>query len=160
VSAPARVWYSYVSKYVLRLLLVSESSVAHRLSRVLLEHDFFTPQPVKHAAVYLLRVVLHDWPNAFAQRILLRLREAASEDTKLLIADFVLPLACADDFSVSDELEEVGLENIQGAEKILAPSPLLPNLGKASANAYWMDLTVRDNDILVPPNNNFLDRCK
>jgi hypothetical protein len=30
----------------------------------------------------------------------------------------------------------------EGAEKVLAPAPLLANLGKASANAYWMDLTV------------------
>jgi len=85
--------------------------------------------------------VLHDWPNAYAQRILLRLREAASEDTKLLIADFVLPLACADDFSNTD-LDGSGLEDVQGAEKMLAPAPLLPNLGKASSNVYWMDLTV------------------
>jgi hypothetical protein len=31
----------------------------------------------------------------------------------------------------------------EGAEKMLAPAPLLANLGKASANAYWMDITVR-----------------
>ncbi|KAJ7729809.1 hypothetical protein B0H16DRAFT_1330315 [Mycena metata] len=27
--------------------------------------------------------------------------------------------------------------------KMLAPAPLLANLGKASANAYWMDLTMQ-----------------
>ncbi|KAJ7080600.1 O-methyltransferase [Mycena belliarum] len=63
-------------------------------------HDFFRPQPVTDAAVFLLRVVLHDWPDAFAQRILLRLREAAAPHTRLLLADFVLPLACVDDFGV------------------------------------------------------------
>ncbi|KAJ7820738.1 O-methyltransferase-domain-containing protein [Mycena olivaceomarginata] len=81
-------------------------------------HDFF-PQPVTDAAVFLLRVVLHDWPDAFAHRILLRLREAAAPHTKLVLADFVLPLAS------------------RGAEKMLA------NFGKASANAYWMDLTMQ-----------------
>ncbi|THU99018.1 hypothetical protein K435DRAFT_752418 [Dendrothele bispora CBS 962.96] len=106
------------------------------------KHDFFTPQPIKNAAVYLLRVVLHDWPNAYAQRVLQRLREAASPDTKLLIADFVLPLACADDL-VSTDVDGDGLEDVQGAEKMLAPAPLLPNLGKASANVYWMDLTMQ-----------------
>ena len=98
-------------------------------------HDFFTPQPIGDAAVFLLRVVLHDWPDDFARRILLNLREAATPETKLLIADFVLPLACADSAG--------GLEGVEGAESVLAPGPLLPNLGKASANAYWMDLTVR-----------------
>lgn len=103
-------------------------------------HDFFTPQPIKNAAVFLLRVVLHDWPDAFAERILLRLREAAAPATKLLIADFVLPLACADDFgSLQDENE---IQGVQGTDTKLAPPPLLPNLGKASANGYWMDMTV------------------
>ncbi|KAK0450283.1 uncharacterized protein EV420DRAFT_1338011 [Desarmillaria tabescens] len=100
-------------------------------------HDFFTPQPVKNAAVYFLRVILHDWPDSFAQRILLRLREAAADDTKLVIADFVLPLACEDDFSSK------GDSGVIGAETTLAPAPLLPNLGKASAHAYWMDLTMQ-----------------
>ncbi|KAJ7171095.1 O-methyltransferase [Mycena filopes] len=111
-------------------------------------HDFFTPQPITNAAVFFLRVVLHDWPDAFAQRILLRLREAAALDTHLVLADFVLPLACVDDFGVgagSEEKDapEKGKEpEVQGAEKMLAAAPLLPNLGKASANAYWMDLTM------------------
>ncbi|KAJ3819191.1 hypothetical protein F5880DRAFT_1137749 [Lentinula raphanica] len=106
-------------------------------------HDFFMPQPIKNAAVFLLRVVLHDWPDAFAQRILLRLREAARPDTKLLIADFVLPLACADNFGSGEDEDEIGLRDIQGAETMLAPAPLLPNLGKASANGYWMDMTMQ-----------------
>ncbi|KAF8184846.1 O-methyltransferase [Pholiota molesta] len=81
--------------------------------------DFFEPQPVKDAAVFLLRVVLHDWPDDFARKILLRLREAASPETKLLIADFVLPLACPDDTSSDGVLED------------------------ASSNVYWMDLTMQ-----------------
>jgi hypothetical protein len=32
---------------------------------------------------------------------------------------------------------------VEGAERMLAPPPLLANLGKASANAYNMDMTVR-----------------
>jgi hypothetical protein len=67
----------------------------------------------------------------------LQLREAATTDTKLLIADFVLPLACPDDTGTTG-----GLEDVEGAENILAPAPLLPNLGRANANGYWMDLTV------------------
>ncbi|KAJ3569053.1 hypothetical protein NP233_g5308 [Leucocoprinus birnbaumii] len=101
-------------------------------------HDFFAPQPVKQAAVFLLRVVLHDWPDDFARRILLHLREAATPRTKLLLGDFILPLACPDEVG-GNEL----LEGIQGAEAMLAPPPLLPNLGKANANAYWMDMTMQ-----------------
>ncbi|KAF8174696.1 hypothetical protein K438DRAFT_1980159 [Mycena galopus ATCC 62051] len=32
---------------------------------------------------------------------------------------------------------------VEGAEKMLAPAPLLANLGKASANAHWMELTMQ-----------------
>ena len=117
-------------------------------------HDFFKPQPVRNATLFLLRVVLHDWPDHLARRILLFLREAAVEGekgTKLMIADFVLPLACVDDFGVGSRckkdggregLEEVDNLSVEGAERALAPPPLLANLGKASSNVYFMDLTV------------------
>ena len=112
-------------------------------------HDFFTPQPVSDAAVFLLRVVLHDWPDAFARRILAQLREAAREDTRLVIADFVLPHACADDFAsvgVDGSADcgdgVTGVACVEGAERMLACPPLLANLGKGSAQAYWMDMTV------------------
>ncbi|KAJ7348122.1 hypothetical protein DFH08DRAFT_1001684 [Mycena albidolilacea] len=62
----------------------------------------------------------------------LRLREAAAPHTKLVLADFVLPLACVDDFGVGEGGIDV---QVEGAEKMLAPAPLLANLGKASARA-------------------------
>ncbi|KAF7324950.1 Ich1 protein [Mycena kentingensis (nom. inval.)] len=111
-------------------------------------HDFFTPQPILNAAVYFLRVVLHDWPDAFAQKILLRLREAAGPETRLVIGDWVLPMACVDNFGIveKDKDGKASPETsaiVEGAEKMLAPAPLLANLGKASANVYWMDLTMQ-----------------
>ncbi|KAF8634693.1 hypothetical protein AX15_000751 [Amanita polypyramis BW_CC] len=105
-------------------------------------HDFFTPQPVRNAAIFLLRVVLHDWPDDFARQILLQLRYAASENTKLLIADFVLPLACHETLG-SDNHTESEVENIEGAKNSPVPFPLLANLGKASTMVYWMDLTMQ-----------------
>ena len=66
------------------------------------------------------------------RRILRHLRTAAGPDTKLLIVGQVLPLACAEEASVAFS---------QGS---LAPanSPLLPNLGKAYAVGYHMDILV------------------
>jgi len=95
------------------------------------DHDFFTPQPVQSAAVFLLRVITHDWPDEFVTQILLQLRHAATPQTKLILADYVLPLAC------EDRTEDIG------AVRTLAPpsSGLLPNLGKANANAFWLDMT-------------------
>ena len=71
--------------------------------------------------------------------------------TKLLLGDFILPLACPDEVG-GNEL----LEDIQGTEAMLAPPPLLPNLGKASANAYWMDMTVRHQPTRVKSNSESL----
>nr|BAA32788.1 Ich1 [Coprinopsis cinerea] len=118
-------------------------------------HDFFTPQPIQNASIFLLRVVLHDWPDNYARKILLHLRRAARDDqiheednTKLLLADFVLPLACKETGGSESGLS--GIEGVsvgggggtQGQEYDSAPAPLLPNLGKASANVYWMDMTM------------------
>ncbi|KAM0248327.1 hypothetical protein ACHAP5_003497 [Fusarium lateritium] len=57
----------------------------------IIEYDFFTRQPVKHADVYLLRTILHDWPNADAVKILQGVVEAMGPSSKLLIMDMVLP---------------------------------------------------------------------
>ncbi|KAI9707017.1 MAG: hypothetical protein M1820_004605 [Bogoriella megaspora] len=56
-----------------------------------LEHDFFTPQPVKDADVYLLRMIIHDWPDVDAVRILKELAEVMKEGSRILIMDMVLP---------------------------------------------------------------------
>ncbi|KAG9311280.1 S-adenosyl-L-methionine-dependent methyltransferase [Chiua virens] len=118
------------------------------------DQDFFEPQSASepHPAVYLLRVVLHDWPDELARRILINLRVASDHETRLVIAEHVLPLACVDE----DVLDHMNIEasrtdewtlnsvlaRVEGAERTLVPPPLLSNLGKASATAYWMDLTM------------------
>ncbi|KAF8860485.1 S-adenosyl-L-methionine-dependent methyltransferase [Acephala macrosclerotiorum] len=57
-----------------------------------MNHSFFEPQVIKDADVYLLRMILHDWPDVEAVRILqnhvqvLRTRKA-----RLVIMDTVLP---------------------------------------------------------------------
>lgn len=55
------------------------------------EHDFFQPQPHPGADVYLLRTILHDWPDADAIKILKRLVDAMAPSSRLLIMDMVLP---------------------------------------------------------------------
>lgn len=71
-----------------RVLDLSED-VRNRIKIV--EYDFFTPQPVKGADVYLLRTILHDWPDADAIRILHGIIEAMRPASRLLIMDMVLP---------------------------------------------------------------------
>ncbi|KAI0828552.1 S-adenosyl-L-methionine-dependent methyltransferase [Trametes gibbosa] len=115
-----------------------------------LGHDFFQPQPslvfpgspdAVTPSVYVLRVITHDWPDEFVTKILLNLRLAAGPGTKLLLADHILPHACVDD-EFGDEADG---RRLPGSVSSFAPegSHLLPNLGKANANAYWLDLTMR-----------------
>ena len=56
-------------------------------------HDFMTPQPVLDADVYFLRMILHDWPDAQAAKILRNLVVAMKDRPKsrILIMDTVLP---------------------------------------------------------------------
>ncbi|EEU34029.1 uncharacterized protein NECHADRAFT_63896 [Fusarium vanettenii 77-13-4] len=57
----------------------------------ILDYDFFTAQPVKGADVYLLRTIIHDWPDADAIKILRGIVEAMGPSSRLLIMDMVLP---------------------------------------------------------------------
>ena len=54
-------------------------------------HDFFQPQPVKEAAVYLLRWILHDWSDTYAIRILRALIPALGRGSKILLHEYILP---------------------------------------------------------------------
>ncbi|EAW14625.1 putative O-methyltransferase [Aspergillus clavatus NRRL 1] len=57
-----------------------------------MEHDFFTPQPVKGARAYFFRQVLYNWSDAKSRQILSHIAEAMDpEYSTLLIDDYVLP---------------------------------------------------------------------
>jgi O-methyltransferase domain len=56
-----------------------------------LEHDFWTPQPIKHAKAYFLRRIMHDYSDENCVKILSHLRDAMALDSKVLIADMVMP---------------------------------------------------------------------
>ena len=55
-------------------------------------HDFTQPQPVLGADIYLLRMILHDWPDDVAVKIIRQIVEAMNTaNCRLLIMDTVLP---------------------------------------------------------------------
>ncbi|KAK6360558.1 hypothetical protein TWF730_006698 [Orbilia blumenaviensis] len=56
-------------------------------------HDFLTEQPVKGADAYLVRFVLHDWPDKYVVQILKSIVPAMRKGTKLIVSDFILPPA-------------------------------------------------------------------
>ncbi|RCI10559.1 hypothetical protein L249_4323 [Ophiocordyceps polyrhachis-furcata BCC 54312] len=62
-----------------------------------MNHDFFTDQPVKGAKAYLMRAIIHDWPDAACVKILTHLAAAMAPDSRVLICDPVLPPRLGED---------------------------------------------------------------
>ncbi|KAJ3565961.1 hypothetical protein NP233_g7303 [Leucocoprinus birnbaumii] len=77
------------------------------------------PQPIKGAAVYFLRFIIHDWPDAKCIKILRNIRDAASASSKLILFEHVAPYACEDVTEYEGKIE-----------RRRAPWPLVPNIGK------------------------------
>ena len=101
--------------------------------------NFFTPQPVKDADIFLLRYILHSWSNPKAIEILKRLREAAVPGkTRVVVIDGVPRYACAVDPKQMPGTADIVFEGLD--EKREVPVGLLSNLGKAEARNYLMDL--------------------
>ncbi|KAJ7598769.1 S-adenosyl-L-methionine-dependent methyltransferase [Mycena floridula] len=78
-------------------------------------HTFFDPQPVKNAAVYFLRYIIHNWPDKEAKQIMSQLRAAAGPTSKLVVLDTIAQHTCT----------------VSGGPQV--PFPLLANLGTAGA---------------------------
>jgi 6-hydroxytryprostatin B O-methyltransferase len=57
--------------------------------------DFFQPQPgpAQGAAVYFMRWILHDWSDQYARKVLTNIVAAMTPQSKIVIADAVLPPA-------------------------------------------------------------------
>lgn len=117
-------------------------------------HDFFSPQPVKDASVFFCRSILHDYSKANAVEILKNLRDAATDNTKLIIIERVR-LQCLPKSMLSSLIYKIQIvqyacdakdikfaEGVIGAGQPAAPKPLLPNFGKANAIAYLADVIV------------------
>jgi len=98
-------------------------------------HDFFEPQPIQGARVYFVRVVLHDWDDDHATKILKNLRHVAELESRLVIVDHITSFASA---AESHHARKISID----PPMLDPPIPLLPNLGKASANTYFMDIAV------------------
>ncbi|KAI9684552.1 MAG: hypothetical protein M1822_005640 [Bathelium mastoideum] len=54
-------------------------------------HNFFEPNPVIHADVYFLRLILHDWPDEDAIRILQNIVVRMAPHSRILINDSIVP---------------------------------------------------------------------
>ncbi|CAA7268218.1 unnamed protein product [Cyclocybe aegerita] len=103
-------------------------------------HDFFQPQPIKDASVFLLRFVIHDWADKYAKEIMCLLRASATPRTKLLLLEFVVPYTCNAGADGKGKYSYV-----PGAEDDQPPYPLLPSMGPVSSHVYFADLRMMAN---------------
>ncbi len=95
--------------------------------------NFFEPQAVKGAAVYFMRLVLHDWNNVACKKILTNLRAAALPSTKLVLFEAIMPHACPGTGPYA-YATRMGKED--------PPYPLLANLGVGGGFATMIDMQV------------------
>ena len=58
-------------------------------------HDFFTPEPVHGADVYFFKVILHDWSDPYAIKILQQVVPVMKASSRILIMEGVIPPAGA-----------------------------------------------------------------
>ena len=103
-------------------------------------HNFFHPQPAGNgkAAVFLLRMIMHNWPNTECVDILKRVRECigSNANSRIVIVDNIMLYASR------DQTVE-GQDSGKADPDALAPAPLLANWGAANSLSYKQDINVR-----------------
>ncbi|PVI04246.1 putative O-methyltransferase [Periconia macrospinosa] len=70
---------------------VAGSREVEGLNVEFMAHNFFEGQPVKGADVYLFRLIMHNWPDAYCVRILKSLVPALKKGARVLIMNGVAP---------------------------------------------------------------------
>ncbi|KAK6855190.1 hypothetical protein PG995_008722 [Apiospora arundinis] len=82
------------------------ASLADRVTFI--EHSFFDPQPVQ-ADIYLIKLILHDWPDAECERILRGLIPALKPGAKVIILEYL--------GNVNEEGEGDAVKEVKGASE-------------------------------------------
>ncbi|KIK51363.1 hypothetical protein GYMLUDRAFT_265869 [Collybiopsis luxurians FD-317 M1] len=95
-------------------------------------HDFFTPQPVHNADIFLARFICHDWSDAYTLKFLKHLRDSAQSTTKLVLMENCIRFVCGEDETY---------RHVPGAVPTKRPPrPLLPNMGAVDLSSYLLDM--------------------
>ncbi|KAH9947601.1 O-methyltransferase [Amylocystis lapponica] len=105
-------------------------------------HDFFNAQPAGNgkAAVFLLRMIMHNWPDAECVQILKRVRECigTNANSRIVIVDNIMLYA-------SREQTVEGQDGGNVDPESLGPAPLLANWGAANSLSYKQDINMLGN---------------
>ena len=80
-------------------------------------HDFLTENPVKGAKAYHFRACLHDWPDVTCVRMLECVASAMARDSRLLIAEALLPEDPSEDMGGFMGMQDMLMLCIGGKER-------------------------------------------
>lgn len=80
-------------------------------------HDFFTANPVKGAKVYHFRACLHDWSDEICVRMLKCVVPVMAQDSRLLIAECLLPADPRDDVGGLMGFQDMAMMCLGGKER-------------------------------------------
>ncbi|PSN61610.1 S-adenosyl-L-methionine-dependent methyltransferase, partial [Corynespora cassiicola Philippines] len=70
-------------------------------------HDFFTPQPVK-ADVYIIKLIMHDWPDAESIKILRNLGPALKPGARVIVIEHVGDTSASEGPTVPRSVQQYG----------------------------------------------------
>ncbi|KAI4275362.1 MAG: hypothetical protein L6R38_005883 [Xanthoria sp. 2 TBL-2021] len=99
-------------------------------------HDFFEPQPIRHALAYHFRAIFHDWPDDSCRQILSHTAAAMKQKySKLLISEFVLPDMDTPLFPATLDIQMMGLH--AGMERSERQWRALLNLAGLEVAKIW-----------------------
>lgn len=100
-------------------------------------HDFFTPQPVKHAKAYYLKMVLHDWPDEQCKEILSNLKPALKPGySGILLNEIVIPDMKAGWFETSFDILMMAVHGSQERREGQWRA-LVEDVGGLKVNRIW-----------------------
>ncbi|KAF8519626.1 hypothetical protein BU17DRAFT_89779 [Hysterangium stoloniferum] len=94
--------------------------------------DFFQPQPIQGAEVYILSNILHDWPDRQALDILKNIADAMTLTSRLLVMEIVLTPSISQSLNPPDENTETDANS--------APWPLLKDYGIVNRYAHHQSI--------------------
>jgi hypothetical protein len=159
VCCVAFIAFQFPDSYICNLNRQSLGSAPHTA------HNFLEPQPVKDAAAFLVRYVVHDWSDTNLVIILTHLRAVAGRRRSLCVSHsprvqililfyFLLVLyvvrlqviienIAASACSSESTHPHASTIPILGVPRKPAAPPLLANYGMAGLPLYYYDLTVR-----------------
>lgn len=102
----------------------------------LLEHDFWTPQPIVHAKAYFMRWIIHDYVDSLSVKILKNTAAVMARDSVLLIHEAIVPERLSEATMIAGIMDMFVL-NCAGKERTKKGFEVLLEQAGLVVSKYW-----------------------